>query len=469
MIDGESLPADRNAGVSVAGAIGLTTLVTGGGYAITLLQQALYARSLGVNADTDSLAAVLAWAVGTTGFIGTTLSTIYLPIYVRARRQGPAVADTLQDGATRVAVGVGLLLMLATLLAAPMLAPMLLPGGPEEQQRSLVGLLRLAAPLEMTWVLIWITVATVNARERYVLAAASWALPPLPLIGVLLLSSPTIDRVVLAYIAGTVFQLAFLWKLERRSMPRFAQAVRKGAWGSLGSAVLPVGVTFALLSSIALVVRGLASFYGTGAVATADYASRLVLAGQQVLLSGVLAVTFTRWSQHADARKERRNAIDSVERTLLLVILAAVATAMVLPFVAVVLTQLVLSGGRFTGADAVVVGTFVAWMAPGVGGHMVLMVAARALLAERRFAPLITASAAAVFALIGIGLLAENVLGLNGVAAGYSAGYLVAAIITFGAVWTRPDRLRDRRNAVLPALPDEQPSSAVARATLEGA
>src|SRR5690349_8566648 len=69
---------------SIARAVGITTVVTAAGYGVTLLQQALFSRSLGVSVETDVIAAVLAWMIGITGFIGTTISTVYLPAYVRS-------------------------------------------------------------------------------------------------------------------------------------------------------------------------------------------------------------------------------------------------------------------------------------------------------------------------------------------------------------------------------------------------
>lgn len=433
-LDPELTPGPRSA--SIVGAIGLTTLVTAGGYAITLLQQVLYARSLGVNADTDALGAVLAWAIGTTGFVGTTLTTVYLPAYVRANQQQPSDSADLKGVASMVTMGVGGLLMVATFLAASPLAAILLPGAEASHQVALADLLRLGAPLGLTWPLIWLAVATVNAHERYVLAAASAVLPPLPVIAVLVIGATSTDQVVLAYAAGTVLQLFALWAFEARSRPHVGWIARSPAWVNISRGLIPVGAAFALLSIVPLEIRGLASFFGAGAAATSDYASRLVLAGQQVLLSGLLAVVFTRWSKRSVPGQSRvAAAVDSVHRMLVFVLLAAVTTAVVLPFVSVPLIHVVLAGGRFTGADAVAVGSFVAWMAPGIGAHMVLMVAVRALLAERAYLPLLGAALSTVVLVPTVAAFAEPILQLDGVAAGYSAGYLAAALITFVAAW----------------------------------
>jgi peptidoglycan biosynthesis protein MviN/MurJ (putative lipid II flippase) len=207
--------------------------------------------------------------------------------------------------------------------------------------------------------------------------------------------------------------------------------------------LLPVGLAFALVSLVPLEVRGLASLHGTGAVAVADYASRLVLAGQQVLLSGLLAVTFTRWSRGA-ASDQSVAAIDSVRRTLMWVAAAGVATLVVLPLLAVDLTRLVFAGGRFTEADASAVGSFIAWMAPGIAGHMMLMVALRALFAEGRVRPVVVAAASAAVLVAVVGMVGDSLWGLNGVAAGYSAGYVAAGLLGYAAVRWAGDPARKR-------------------------
>jgi len=450
VIEGEpALPIGGGAGRSIMSAIGLTTLATAISYALALAQQALYARVLGVNIDTDALGAALAWAVGTTGLVGTTLSTVFLPLYVRTMREGADAAIRTRRRATQLTLLAGAALGVATFVGAPSLAQLLVPGANDAQVLALTDLIRLAAPLELTWLLVWLAVATVNAHERYVLAGASFALPPIPVILLLLSGAASPALVVVGYIAGTLVQLAALWSADPGSRPTLARA-GGAARVELGRGLLPVGIAFALLNAIPLEIRGLASFHGAGAVASADYASRLVLAGQQLLLSGLLAVTFTRWSGTA-AREDQDGLFDSVDRTLVLVLAAGIATTIVLPLLAVWLVSMLLVGGRFSGADAATVGTFVAWMAPGVGGHMVLMVALRALLAQQRYRPvLVAAGAATALALTGA-FLGQTSLGLNGVATAYSLAYVAAGAVAFASVWRHLARATDGAPRLAPA------------------
>ena len=421
-------------GTSVAKAIGLTTAATALGYAVTLLQQVLYARTLGVSADTDALGVALAWAVGTTGPVGTTLAAVFLPRYVRAKEQSSETV-AIRSRATAIAIALGVLMLVLTFVGAPWLADALVPGGDDARRDTLVGLLRIAAPLEVTWPLVWVAVSSANARERYLLAAGSFILPPLPVIGLLVSGAESVQLVAFAYVLGTLLQLLAVWALEPESRP-LLRARSSGLTFGIRQDVLPVGIAFGVLSLVPLVVRGLASGHGVGAIAIADYASRLVVAGQQILLSGLLAVTFTRWSRRTEMRAT--GGIDSVGRTLLLVGIVGAVIAALLPMVSVDVVRFIFGGGRFHQAEADAVGAFVAWMGPGIAGQMVLTVALRAFLAADRPAPLLVSSACAVLASLVVGRAGQTVWGLNGVAAGYSAGYLVAAGIAVWAIRNRP-------------------------------
>ncbi len=428
-------------GSSVARAIGLTTVATAIVYGITLLQQLLYARALGVSADTDALGAALAWAVSTTGPLGATLAAVFVPRFVRATGDAEK-SEALRSRATTIALASGGILFVLTLAGAPTLAGILVPGGDDARRETLAGLLRIAAPLEITWPLVYVVVSSANAKERYLLAAGSGILPPIPVIFLMVTGAPSVQAVAIAYVIGTMLQIGAVWLLEPSSRPAFVRHAVPTV--ELARDLLPVGIVFGINALIPLEVRGLASVHGTGAVAIADYGSRLVVAGQAVVLSGLIAVAFTRWSRPAS--DERADGIDSVQRTLVLVGLAGLTIAVVLPIASVPVIHVLFGGGKFSASDADAVGSFVTWMGPGIAAQMVLTVAIRALFAVDRGSPLILASGGAVLAVLVVGTATQTTWGLNGVAAAYSAGYGVAAVIAVLAIWT--GRTIDQRDNV---------------------
>jgi peptidoglycan biosynthesis protein MviN/MurJ (putative lipid II flippase) len=104
-----------SAGRSVATATAATILA----YAVTLVQQVLFARALGVGSATDALAAALAWGVSTSGPVGVTLGSVLLPLYVRATRAGDdGTARRLLSTTSAVGLAIGSLLAVATFAGA---------------------------------------------------------------------------------------------------------------------------------------------------------------------------------------------------------------------------------------------------------------------------------------------------------------------------------------------------------------
>lgn len=415
-LEGEGAEGAYGPRPSVARSIGLTTVATGLVYATTLLQQALYGRALGVNADTDVLATGLAWGVATTGLVGTTLTSVLLPAFVRAIHAGETHRQSVLRNGWALALAVAAMLMVATFVGAGVLADALGPGLPPGDREHLADVLRLTSPLQLIWIASWMGVSIANASERYVLAAASAILPPLPVVAMFALSRPRVDDVALAYVVGAALQLVVLGIAGRRAFAGVAGAPDLRALRPLVRRLAMVGAAFAMMGAIPIVVRAIASQGRAGDVAVADYASRLALAGEQLVLSGLLAVIFTRWStKHPDL---------PVATTIARVLGVVVAVGVALPILAQDLIAILLGGGRFTGEDVDTVATFLSWMAPGVASHMLLMVVARALLAQARLAAFGAASAVALIVFGVVAVAGHSAWGLQGVAVAYSLGWL---------------------------------------------
>ncbi len=207
----------------------------------------------------------------------------------------------------------------------------------------------------------------------------------------------------------------------------------------------------ALMSSTGLILRALASLHGVGAVATSDYANRLEVAGEQVLLSGLLAVVFTRWSATLAGRgsgleRHRGGLSDGIVQ----LVGAALVLAAAVPLLSAPVVGLLLEGGRFGRADTQAVAAFLAWMSLGIGARVVILVAMRALLAASRYRDLFTAAFAVLVVLTAAGLIAGAALGLNGVALAYSLGWAAAAVVAVVAL--QPNSVAIGRELVRAAL-----------------
>ncbi len=428
--------------MSATRSVALATVATFVGYAVTLLQQVLFARALGVDAQTDALAAALAWGVGTSGPVGAALASVALPAYVQAWASGDEQrARASIQASAGVGLAAALLLAVVTFLAADPLSSALAPGLVGGDRERLAGLLRLTAPLEFLWILVWLTVARANARERYVLAAASFAIPPVPVILTFVLSpNATVEEVALAYIFGAALQVALV-AASVGSLGDLRPSLRSATARRLIRRLIPVGLAFGLMSIAGLVLRGVASLQGPGAVATADYASRLVIAGEQIILSGLLAVVFTRWSHEAGAvgsaatvAVAEAGGAWSVQGAVLRMLGPVIGVAFLLPIVAPPLVAILFQGGRFDAEDAGAVARFLGWMSAGVAAHMLVLLAVRALLAAGRFIILSVVGAVAVVTMWGVGLVAGSSMGLDGVALAYAVGWIAAAAVSLLAL-----------------------------------
>jgi putative peptidoglycan lipid II flippase len=179
-----------------------------------------------------------------------------------------------------------------------------------------------------------------------------------------------------------------------------------------------------------LLARALAATGNTGDVAIFDYAARLVLAGQQVLLAGALAVALTKWSQRATPEGTNPQIGRTIAVALGLVIPAATALALLAPE----LIDVLLTGGRFGSGDAASVAEVLRWMAPGIAAQMVLLLGFRALTAYQVLWPMAGIGVAHVVALVVIARVAQPALGVNGVGLAYSISWIIGVALTLVAL-----------------------------------
>ena len=423
------LAADRPA-ISASRAAILATVMTMASYAATLLQFVVYARTLGVGLDTDALAIALAWATGLAGLITTTLTGVALPRFVRDRQADPTGARSAFRSASALAIGTGVVLAVLTAAGADWLASAL-STAPEARPR-VADLMSAAGLLIVAWTVMGTLLALANATEHYGHAAASGVAPSTVVICALALSgNPTPEIAVQAYIAGAVAQIAWLAIVVRADLGAVIPKVDRSSIRAIAGRTVPMVLTLLLFNGAIVVARALASGGPVGDVAVFDYAARLVLAGQQVLLAGVLAVALTKWSQKAGSRDTTNAQIGrTIGIALGLVIPAATALALLSPE----LVDTLLTGGRFASADAARVADVLRWMAPGIAAQMVLLLGFRALIAYQALWPLAGIGVAHLAALAVVAAVAHPLLGVTGIGLAYSCSWLVGVVLTLVAL-----------------------------------
>jgi putative peptidoglycan lipid II flippase len=408
---------------SVPRAAGLATIATFAGYGATLVQQAVYARAIGVGPDADSLAAALTWAVSVTGLLGTVFAGVVIPSYSRLALSNSRDARAFFQVANGRVLVLGLVIAAGSIAFASGLAAALVPGAPDEQRALLERLLQLSAVLQLLWIAVLTAIALANARGLYVAAALSTVVPSIPVIAVLAAPGSSVERAMLGYILGAALQLAFLAIVLRPHWRDYAPRLGSAARTGLERTAVSIAVAFVLFNATGLVARSLSSLAGPGELAIFDYATRLTNAAEQVLLAGALAVVLTTWSTDAASASTARLPIPIALRSAL-VLVAMVAGGLIA--LGTDFARVLLQGGQFSAEDTVRLGEILAWIAPGMAAHMLLMLAVRAHLAHGGARALIAAALVGLVVFGGAALLFRE-LQLTGIAISFSVAWAASA------------------------------------------
>jgi putative peptidoglycan lipid II flippase len=391
-------------------------------FGTTLVQQVLYARALGVGTTADVLAIGLTYAVGISGLIGTTFAGVVLPAYLRKDPSDGALFFRSAHFVALLAAAIG---AAATIAFSSQIADAAFPAATDVVRDDLRLILWPMGLLIVAWTSVATVTALANAKQRYVFASFAAAIPSVPVIVVLVAGQPTTFGVVAAYIMGAIAQLTWLGlglrRYWRELMPRASLAVLP----AVGRASAATATGLFLISMSAVIARSIASVGGPGEAAGFDYAMRLATALEQILLTGLLSVVFTTWSMHGAGHDGPL----SLENTLLFVGGAAVIVAGGLATFSAPIIDVVLRGGQFSESNAIAVGTIVAWIAPGIAAHMVVMVAARAIQARgsSRFFVELGILVTAVIGVAGAALQAAG--GAAGVGAAFSLAWISASAL----------------------------------------
>jgi putative peptidoglycan lipid II flippase len=409
--------------------------VTLGTYGVTLLQQVVYGRVLGVNPETDALAASLAWATGIAGLVGTTFVSVMVPAYLQSLKENAAHARRLYRTATAISLSVGLAAALVTFVFSSQLAGLLLPGSDSQTIRILERLLPVSAPLIPLWIGVAATIGLANSHGRYSTVAASAIVPSLLVIAALLSPSQASGELTLVgYVAGAVIQLAVVLAIVRRWLGDLLPSPSWPDIRPLIARMIPIASAFVVLAMAALAARAIGSLGGPGDAAVVDYANRLVSAAETALLSAVLAVMLTAWSLEFSADRRFGDGDSSVDAALRSSIGLLVPGAVALAIMAPDLVAVLFRGGRFTDSNTQTVANFLRWMAPGVAVHAFLMLALRAQLAQGAMWSVTGMAVVHLVVFVAVGLATHQLLGVAAVGLAYTVGWVCAASVTLATV-----------------------------------
>lgn len=377
--------------------------------------------------------------------IGGVLSATLVPLFVEADRkrdvEGPSALFS-------VGLTAALVLSIAAILASPFIGRVYLGGGRPEQLEVLRRLLALVLPQIFFYALITLATGALNARRRFVAAAFAPVLNNVVVVAVLaflaLAYGEDLDQSLTALIvlgvgttAGVAAMTAPLVRSMRRSgfrlrwnldwrHPMIRQVLRLSGW--------TFGYVAANQAALLIVMR--LAGQGPEGTVTAYQVAFIFFQLPHGLVAVTLMTTFLPELSRAavDDRLERfRSTYFRAVRLLLVAIMPAAVGYVILGDD---LTQVLLSRGRFSTADAAVTGSTLLWFATGITGYSVYLFTLRAFYAMKDTRTPFGVNVVenllnVIFAAVLVGR------GAPGLAGAYSLAYLLAAVLALVALHRR--------------------------------
>jgi putative peptidoglycan lipid II flippase len=381
--------------------------------------------------------------------LGGIMASFIVPVFVEhltTRDEDDAWEAISAVFTTAVLLLVGMTLLLVVIAPAVIrLYSLRLEGGTaSDQQAVATALLRMFAPQILFYGLTALIAAVLNARHRFVLPMATPILNNLVVIGVLLivphmthaltLQSVRHDTGLLLFLGlgttlGVVVQTVVLFPALRRAAPHL-----RPVWNLRHPVIRHVvrlsGWTFGYVVSnqvsfwIALVLAN-----GTAGGVSAYSAAYIFFQ----LPYGILAVSILtaltpdlaeRWSRHDLTGFRQR--LSAGMRTGALVLLPAAAGYLVL---ARPIVSLLLEHGNMTAAEADMTGDVLTWFALGLPAFSLYLLFVRGYTAMQNTRTPFLVNLAENVVLIALDLILYELMGVEGLALGFTLSYVFAAVV----------------------------------------
>ncbi|HHT21449.1 MAG TPA: murein biosynthesis integral membrane protein MurJ [Tissierellia bacterium] len=302
----------------------------------------------------------------------TGLNASLIPVLSSAEKHGKR-EDFFQNLLTvimLVSMGAFLLILI---FAAPM-TKLFVPGYGPDKLAMTIKYTRIVAIIAPLQVLVYSIVGWLQQRERFYIAALVGI--PLNLIiiaGAVLNRSGDLSFIIVATILGYLAQ--FLWVLYPylRSKPAFnLQPTLKDPYlRMLVSMIVPVLITLAAGQINILVDIALASGLGDGIVANMDYANRVNLMFQSVLVLSLSSVLFTKQSK-LSSQDDRPKLFEITKQNLSLLLLIIIPISLGTMFLSREIMTVLFVRGRYTLEAAVIGGGILFFYAPTIATRAVM-------------------------------------------------------------------------------------------------
>lgn len=385
-------------------------------YATTLIFQVLFAARFGASGEASAFVIAFALGLGVGAIVTGTAQSIAVPRLLTT------------DGA--LDHNVLRFLRRMTLVAGGLLASLALAAGPigaaiarfvDVDKADLSSALRGAAIFALLQVLAASVGGVALARGYRFLPAVTPAFPSLAGAALLVARpEPGLGELFAALSVGALVQVTCLVAAAARRV----RTERTPSHELVGALAVVTALQFALLSLLPVFERIFASVDDPAGGAHWFYASRSLAIVQQLLVGGLFLATLADWSavaRRASGRLGPNVAARAGATALLLLVAACVAMVAARQFV-----SLAYERGNFGAADTELVTRLLLIALPGFWAEGVVIVLGLSLLAERRN-PRMIVLGVAHFTIRGGAIVVLGLsFGVEGVAAAYSLGTIVA-------------------------------------------
>jgi len=387
-----------------------------------LVREMIIGARFGAGAELDAyLAAFRLPDLLFTLVAGGALASAFIPTFGERLAHGRTAAawDLAAKVATLLLVTLTLLALLAALLARPLVAYLIAPGFSPAQQRLTAELLRWMLVSTVLFGLSGLVMGILQSFQRFLLPALAPVVYNLAIILAAWLLAPVlgIRGLVVGVVGGALghllVQIPGLRRVGARGRPSLSltdpgvrEVLRLMGPRVLGLAVVQLNF---------LVNVFLASHLPAGSISALNYAWLLMLLPQGVLAQSVATAAFPTFARQA-ALGERAAMRTTLKGILGLLLAVSVPAALLLFWLREPLVVLLFRRGAFDAAAVALTGYALAFFAPGLIGHVVVEIVARAFYALKDTLTPVLVGVAAMTLNIALSLLLIRPLAHGGLA-----------------------------------------------------
>jgi putative peptidoglycan lipid II flippase len=408
-----------------------------------MLKELLVAHRFGRGDDIDAFLLAFLLPSFAINVIAGSLSTAFIPEYVRTRQQhGAAAAHRLFSTAVVGSIGMLFAGSVALAIVAPYVLPLLASNFDERKLALTYRLFLTFLPVLTISGISSLWTAALNAHQRYLVAALAPALMPVSAVVFLILFGGAwgIYALAVGTIAGFFLQclvlIAPLRHLEIPVVPRYL-----GITPQLRRMIhqyLPVASGALLMSGTMVVDQAMAAMLDPGSVAALNYGSKIPAF---VVGLGIVALGSAVLPQFSDlAGRGDWPAIRHMLRFwVALTGIASAAVTLLLIFASEPIIGLLFERGAFTARDTRVVATIQSLLLLQVPFHTIGIVFVRLISALQENRILLWGAAISLPLNILLNFLFMQWIGIYGIALSTSVVYAVSCIFLG---WMANDRLK---------------------------